>query len=49
MANISNSNNNTLITGTADGDSIVNSGSTVTINAVDGNDAVLNNHARACW
>ena len=41
MANISNSANNTLIVGTSDGDSIINSGSGVTIDAYAGNDDIF--------
>ena len=40
MANISNSASNTVITGTADADSIYNSASTVTIEAAAGNDTI---------
>ena len=43
FANISNSENDTVITGTADADSIYNDGSNVTIQALDGNDTVTNN------
>ena len=40
MANYSNSNNNTIISGTSDDDSIYTSGSYVTVNAGDGDDTI---------
>lgn len=43
FGDISNSENDTVITGTADADSINNDGSNVTIQALDGNDTVTNN------
>ena len=44
MANISNSTNDTVITGTASGDSITNTGQPVTINAGDGNNTITSDH-----
>ncbi len=45
MADKRNSKNNKLVSGTSDGDSIINSGSTVTIDAGAGNDTIANDHA----
>ena len=45
FATISNSTNNTIITGTEDADSIVNSGDNVSINLVGGNDTLSNTGA----
>ena len=42
FANISNSENDKVITGTADADSINNDGSNVTINALEGADTIEN-------
>ena len=46
MANISNSNSNSLVTGTSSADSIVNVASNVTIKAANGEDSITNSGAK---